>query len=346
VLEAAHALYPDAPVFTSIFAPAVFPQYRGWDIRVSFLDQLPFIHHHHQPFLPLYPLAFESLDLRGFDTIVSITSAFAHGVKIPRGARHICYCLTPARFLWNYADYVQREQIGRVAKIALPLVVGPLRGWDARAARRVNAFIAISRVVQKRIREFYERDSEIIYPPVDVESFPVSAARGDYFLILARLVPYKRIDLAVEAFNQLGLPLVIAGEGRDRARLQNLARGNVRFLGRVADEQARDLLAHARALVFPGEEDFGITPLEANAAGRPVIAFAGGGALDTIREGLNGVFFHAPTSEALAAAVWDFDDARFDAHAIRAYAEGFATRVFQERLARMVDRETGKQGNR
>jgi glycosyltransferase involved in cell wall biosynthesis len=338
VLEAAHEIFPDAPVFTSIYAPGAMPAaYRAWDIRASFLDRFPY-KRRQQIFLPLYPRAFEALNLRGYDTILSITSAFAHGVRVPNGSRHVSYCLTPARFLWNYADYVQREQIPAFARAVLPLLIPTLRDWDRRAAARVTQFIAISRAVQTRIRDCYGRDSTVVHPPVAVERFQPTDARGDFFLILSRLIPYKRIDLAVQAFNQLGLPLVIAGDGRDRARLQAMARDNIRFWGRVSDNASRDLLARCRAFIFPGEEDFGITPLEANAAGRPVIAYAGGGALDSIQEGVNGAFFRASSVESLIESVRAFDETRYDARALRAHAEKFGTRVFQEKLREVVER--------
>lgn len=333
VLEAAHDLFPDAPVFTSTYWPAAMPAaYRTWDIRVSFLDRLPLARGNQRLLLPFYPAAFESLDLHGYDTILSITSAFAHGVRVPPGGQHICYCLTPARFLWSYREYVERERIGRVPRVVLPLFIRSLRAWDRRAADRVTQFVAISEKVRARIAASYQRDSTIIYPPVDVDRFSVSNERGDFFLILSRLVPYKRIDLAVQAFNELGLPLVIAGDGRDRARLQEMAKPNVRFLGRVSDETGRDLLARCRAFLFPGEEDFGITPLEANACGKPVIAFAGGGALDSTVEGVTGEFFREPTAPSLAEVVRAFDENKYDPALIRNHAEKFGTPVFKEKL--------------
>ncbi len=344
VLEAAHALYPDAPVYTSIYDPATLPRaYRAWDIRVSFMNRLPFVYRHHQKFLPLYRYAFEAFDLRGYDVILSITSAFAHGVKKTNGARQLCYCLTPARFLWQYDEYARNEALSGAARALLPAVVTSLREWDRRAAARVDEFIAISREVQKRIRACYGRESNLIYPPVDVNLFRVAAPSevSDYFLIVSRLVPYKRIELAIEAFNQTGLPLVIAGDGRDRARLEALAKPNVKFLGRVSDAERLDLMARCRAFVFPGQEDFGITPLEANAAGRPVLAFGGGGALDTIVEGMNGMLFHAPRAEALSACLRAFDARAFDAARIRAHAEKFDTRVFQTMLREHVLRARG-----
>ncbi len=339
VLEAAHALFPDAPVYTSMYDPRVMPRaYRAWDIRVSFMDRLPFVYRRHQLFLPLYRYAFESFDLSAYDVVLSITSAFAHGIHKTPPTRHICYCLTPARFLWQYDEYVQHEAVNGTARKFLPALVSQLRAWDKRAASRVDEFIAISREVQNRIAACYGRASCIVYPPVDVTAFHLAPPQdlGDYFLIISRLIPYKRIDLAIEAFNQTGLPLVIAGDGRDRARLQARAQSNIKFLGRVSDEERLDLMARCNAFVFPGEEDFGITPLEANAAGRPVIAYGGGGALDTIVEGMNGTLFHAPTTEALIDTLQNFRASAFDPHQIRAHAEKFDTRVFQDALKQRI----------
>ncbi len=335
MLEAAHALYPDAPVYTSMYDPNAMPrEYRAWDIRVSFMDRLPFVHRRHQLYLPLYRYAFESFDLQAYDVILSITSAFAHGIKKRADARHLCYCLTPARFLWQYDEYVLHESVNGLARRFLPTIVSSLREWDRDAAARVDEFIAISRNVQNRIAACYGREACLIYPPVDVTAFQIAPPSdiGDYFLIISRLIPYKRIDLAIEAFNQTGLPLVIAGDGRDRARLQARAKSNIKFLGRVSDAERLALMARCKAFVFPGEEDFGITPLEANAAGRPVIAYSGGGALDTISEGMNGVLFHAPTTNALVECLKNFDASLFDPQQIRAHAEKFDTRVFQEAL--------------
>lgn len=339
MLEAAHALFPDAPVYTSMYDPAVMPpEYRTWDIRTSFMDKLPFVHRHHQLYLPLYRYAFESFDLRAYDVVLSITSAFAHGVHKGPSTRHICYCLTPARFLWQYDEYVTNESVNGAVRRFLPGVVSSLRAWDLRSADRVDEFIAISREVQKRIAAWYRRDACIIYPPVDVSAFHIAPPSdiGDYFLIISRLIPYKRIDLAIDAFNQTGLPLWIAGDGRDRARLQAQAKSNIKFLGRVSDSERLDLMARCKAFVFPGQEDFGITPLEANAAGRPVIAYSGGGALDTIIEGQNGVLFHVPTSSALIRCLQEFNVNIFNPQQIRAHAEQFDTRVFQDALKQRI----------
>jgi len=330
-------MYPQAPIFTSMFWPQAFPvAYRDWDIRPSFMDRLPLAHRHHQWFLALYPYAFEQFDLSAYDLVLSVTSAFAHGVITQARTLHICYCLTPARFLWDYHNYAERESLGRLVRLVLPLLLRNLRLWDRVAADRVDEFVAISQTVQQRIGKWYRRDSEIIHPPVDVQRIPLSHQKGDHYLIISRLVPYKRIDLAVKAFNELGLPLLIIGEGRDRARLEAMARPNVRFLGYVADKGLGDYLAGCRAFVFPGEEDFGIAPLEAQAAGRPVVAYAAGGALETVVEGQTGVFFREPEPVALAQAVRQLDDFPFDPAAIRQHALRFDRAEFERRLAGLI----------
>jgi len=337
VLEALVEMYPDAPIYTSMYAPEIMPiGYRAWDIRVTWMDRLPGIYRHHQVYLPLYPLAFQGLDLAGYDVILSNKSGFCHGVRAPHGAVHICYCLTPTRYIWNLRDYVQREQLPAIAGAILPPVIALLRRWDWAAAQRVHHFIAISTEVQARIKRYYGRESVIIPPPVDTSRFQPAARHDDYFLILSRLIPYKRIDLAVEAFNELGLPLVIAGDGRDRSRLQAMAKSNITFVGFVDDAHAADLIAHCRAFIFPGLEDFGIAPVQAQAAGRPVVAFAGGGALDTVQEGVTGLFFREPTPSSLADAIRRFDDRRFDPATIREFALQFDTRVFKRNLSALI----------
>ncbi len=342
VLEVLHGMFPQSPVYTSIYRPQAMPAaYRAWDIRTSFMQRLPLVTTRHQLFLPLYPLAFERMTLRAYDLVISDTSAFAHGVHTPPGTPHVCYCLTPARFLWDYEAYVQREQIGRLARAVLPLVIRWLRAWDRAAAQRVTHFVAISRLVAQRIKHCYGRDSAIIYPPLNTQAFAPAHSHDGYFLIVSRLVPYKRIDLAVQAFTRLGLPLRIIGDGRDRASLERMAGPTVRFLGRLPDEAVKEQLARCRAFVFPGEEDFGLAPLEAMASGRPVIAFAGGGALETVVDGVTGTFFGEPTVEALAATVESFDDTRFDPVAIRRHAEGYDQAVFTEKLRSFVKQKTG-----
>ncbi|MEA3407387.1 MAG: glycosyltransferase [Chloroflexota bacterium] len=340
VLEVIHGMYPQAPVYTSIYWPEALPEaYQEWDIRPSILNRLPFIKRSHQLFLPLYPLGFESLDLRGYDVVLSVTSAFGHGVITTEHTRHVCYCLTPARFLWNYHAYIEREGISRLGRLALTPFLKSLRQWDRLAADRVDEFVAISRTVRKRIRKYYRRESQVIYPPVRVDSSVPLQEPEDYFLIVSRLVPYKRIDIAVRAFNALGLPLRVIGEGRDRKALENMAGPNVTFLGYIPDDgEVRRQMARCRALIFPGEEDFGLTPLEAISVGRPVIAYGAGGALDTIKEGETGLFFHRPTADALAEAVREFSDYDFDPQHLRHQAQQYGVPRFKRELSQFLEK--------
>jgi glycosyltransferase involved in cell wall biosynthesis len=339
VLEVLLDLFPGAPVYTSIYWPERMPPaYRQWDIRTTWVDRLPGVHRHHQPFLPLYPLAFGGLTLRGYDLVISNKSAFCLGVHTSPGTRHLCYCLTPTRFIWDFDGYVAREQMGRSARWLVKPLLGWLRRWERRAADRVSSFVAISGEVKGRIQRFYGRESDVVHPPVNTGRFAPAGDHEGFFLIVSRLIPYKRIDLAVRAFSELGLPLWIAGEGRDRASLEDAAGPTIRFLGRVTDADLPGLVARCRAFVFPGLEDFGIAPVEAMAAGRPVIAYAGGGALESVVEGITGKLFAEQTPDSLAGAVRGFRDSDYDPAAIRAHAQKFDSRVFKARLRALVDR--------
>ena len=342
VLEVLAEMFPEAPVYTSMYWPeAMPPAYRRWDIRTTWMDHLPGVHRHHQPYLLLYPLAFGGLELNGYDLVISNKSAFCLGVRTSPETRHICYCLTPTRFVWDYEAYVSREQVAGVARNLVRPFLGRLQGWERAAADRVDAFVAISNAVQGRVRRLYDRESEIIYPPVDTgRFFPTSEGDHDeYFLIISRLVPYKRIDLAVRAFTESGLPLWIGGSGRDRASLEALAGPNIHFLGRVPDQELGRLMARCRAFVFPGLEDFGIAPVQAMAAGRPVIAYAGGGALDYVIDGVTGTFFHEQSPASLSEAVRRFGEMSFDSATIRTHAENFDTRVFKASLLAFVEEQ-------
>lgn len=348
VLEELVALFPAAPVYTSIYAPARMPPaYRAWPIHTSFMQRLPGIAGHHQHYLPLYPLAFGRMDLSGYDLVVSNKSGFCHGVQTarpqsPQRAVHVCYCLTPTRFLWLYDQYREREQIGPGQDLALRPLLALLRRWDWAAAQRVDHFVAISRVVQERIRRIYGRASVVVHPPVDTDFFtpaPGPLRPGDYFLIVSRLIPYKRIDLAVEAFKRLPhARLVIVGEGRDLAALQAQAGPNVQFLGRQSRERIRELLRGCKAFLFPGLEDFGIAPVEAMAVGRPVVAYGGGGALDTVVPGVTGELFAEQTAASLAQVLADFDPARYAAGDCRGQAERFNVAAFRRNLLDVLDR--------
>lgn len=342
VLETLVGLYPGAPVYTSMYAPKKMPsQYREWDIRTTFMQRLPGVTTHHQAYLPIYPLAFSRVDLRGYDLILSNKSGFCHGVPVPPGATHICYCLAPTRFLWQYEAYRQREALGAAVDMILKPVITLLRQWDYAAAQRVHHFIAISTEIQERIRRYYNRESTIICPPVDISRFrPAGEPPGNYFLAGGRLIPYKRTDLAVRACSELGLRLLVFGDGRDRAALERLAGPTVTFLGRVPWDELARLYAGARAFIFPGLEDFGIAPLEAQAAGRPVVAFRGGGALDTVLPGRTGEFFTEQAVESLVAVLASFDPAAYDPAACRANAELFRTERFEAELRAFIEKQT------
>lgn len=332
VLEALHALFPEAPVYTSIYdADAMPDHYRSWDIRTSFMQHLPGWRRWFRHYFLLYPSAFESFDLRDFDMIISSSSAYAKGI-IPRpGALHLCYCHTPMRFAWRTDDYVRRESIEGLPAAFLPLLLTYVRMWDISTIPRIDGFIANSQEVAQRIERYYGRQAIVIPPPVDLPPFD-DAPPGEYYLAGGRLIPYKRLSLAVEAFNHLGLPLKIFGNGRDRARLEALAGPNIEFVGWVDEQERRRLFAGCRGFIFPGEEDFGITALEAMAMGRPVIAYGAAGALETILDGVTGRFFAQPTAAALAAAVATSRCDNYEAQAIRSHAERFS----QERFLQQV----------
>lgn len=340
VLEHLHALYPSAPIHTSMYWREGLPaSYRSWEIRTTWMDRLPGIYRHHQRYFPLYALAFARLDLRGAgDLVLTNKSGFCHGVRtgdVPQ----LCYCLAPTRYVWEFDAYAARESLPASLRLALRPLVALLRRWDYAAAQRETThFVAISREIRARIRRYYDRDSVIVHPPADVGRLRPAPAHDDYYLIVSRLIPYKRIDLAVEAFNRLGRRLLIAGTGRDREALEALAGPNVEFLGYVPDAEVGELYARCRAFIFPGREDFGITPLEAQAAGRPVIAYGAGGALDTVVEGETGTFFHEPTAEALAEAVARFDAGAVDPLACRANAERFGPERFARELRAVVEK--------
>lgn len=339
VLETLVSMFPGSPIHTSIYWREGMPDgYRSWPIRTTWMDQLPGIYEHHQPYLPFYPMAFSGLDLSDYDLVLSNKSGFCHGVRTG-SALHICYCLAPTRYVWDFEAYAAREALSGAVKLALRPMIAALRRWDYRAAQRVDHFVAISKEIRTRIRRSYGREATVIHPPVDTDCFQPAEMQEDYYLIVSRLVPYKRIDLAVRAFNLLKRPLVIAGEGRDRDALEALAGPTVSFLGYVPDEELPQLFARCRAYVLPGVEDFCIAPVQAQAAGRPVIAFRGGGALDTVLEGVTGTLFDRRTPEALAETVRNFDPEAIDPQRCRANAGRFDVAVFREELSRFIEEQ-------
>lgn len=340
VLDTLVRLYPQAPLYTSIYAPELMPpHYQQWDIRTLWINRMPGIHAHHQPYLPLYPAAWGGLDLSAYDVVLSNKSGFCHGFQYSGNTLHICYCLAPTRYVWQLDGYIAREGISKPIEMALRPVIAALRRWDYAAAQRVNHFIAISTDIQQRIKQYYGRDSVIIFPPVDTTRFqPVAPSEvEDYYLIVSRLIPYKRIDLAVQAATRLGVKLKIGGKGRDLERLKAMAGPTVEFLGYVPDEQLPRLMARCKAFLFPGLEDFGITPVQAQATGRPVIAYASGGALDTVIPGKTGELFHEMTVDSLASVMQTFDASHYHSDTVRAHALQFDTQVFNREMTGFVE---------
>lgn len=333
-----HSTFPDAPIFTSAVRPRGLPAgLAGADIRTSYLQRAPFIERAYRAYLPLYPSAFNRLPLDSFPLVLASSSAWAHTVST-RG-RLIVYCHTPPRFLWQAPRYLERESsavratVGAIA--GQPLQA--LRRRDFAAAQRVHTFIANSRAVATRIERFYGRSAEVVPPPVETERFRPGPVE-DYALVVARLQPYKQIELAIEACEQLELPLRVVGEGPARDALAEHARGHTTFLGRLPDAEVARLVASARVLITPGEEDFGIAILEANAGGCPVVAYAAGGALETVEDGTTGILFGEPTPESLAEALGRALSHDWDRDRLVAHAGQFGQARFRKQIRAVVER--------
>jgi glycosyltransferase involved in cell wall biosynthesis len=338
VVEVLHDMFPQAPVYTSVYDAHAMPAaYRDWDIRTSFIQRFLVGPALYRAALLLYPMAFESFDLSGYDLVISSSSSFAKGVLTRPETVHVCYTHTPMRYAWQMRGYVENERLSRVARAILAPSLHYLRTWDAVAASRVDHYIANSSVVAERIRKYYRRESHIICPPVETTRFKPRSEASDYYVVVSRLIPYKRLDLAVSAFSHLGLPLKVVGTGRQAQALRRLAGPTIEFMGFVDDGALPELVAGAKALVMPGEEDFGIAPVEANACGRPVIAYAAGGALDSQVDGVTGVLFNQPTVESLCAAIKRFEASRFDSEAIRRNAQSFDKAVFRQRISEFLE---------
>ena len=331
VAEEIHAIFPSSTLVTTVDI-----QDRP-GIVTSWLRHLPITEKNHRLFFLLFPLAVETLDLTEYDLIISSTSGYAKGVRKRKDAIHICYCHTPMRWVWRYGAYAERESFGGFTRLILPPLLGLLKRWDLAASRRPDYYIANSQVVADRIKRFYGRDSVVIPPPIDTTRFSEAEADGDFYLILSRLAAYKRLDLAVEACKRLGRRLVVIGDGPARRDLEKMAGPNTEFLGRAADDVVSKYASRCKALIFPGEEDFGMTPLEINAAGRPVIAYRAGGACETVIENKTGVFFDQQQPESLMAAIENFEHISWNRDAIRKHAENFDTEVFAGSIRRFVE---------
>jgi len=345
VLETMHDMFPTAPVYTSIYDPRAMPaSLATWDIRTSFIQRLPLARRAFRALLPLYPLAFEQFDLRGYDLVISSSSSWAKGVITTPETVHVCYCHAPMRYCWD-VYYEEMPRRSPLLRGPLAAIISLLRLWDVDGANRVDRFVANSDFVAAKIRKYYRRDAVVVHPPVDTSFFRPGNEDGDFFLIVSRLRPYKRIDLAVDAFNRLGLPLKIVGVGEEKARLQRMARENVEFLGFVPRERLRDLMAGCRALVVPGKEDFGLAPVEAMACGRPVVAYAAGGVLETVIDGMTGVLFAEQSAASLEVAVQRCLTMPRDLAALRQHAQAFDVLCFKRGLGDAIAAAWQGRGN-
>lgn len=337
VLETLCNGFPEAPLFTLIHNPAaVSDTINAHPITTSWLQAVPGIMQHYRFFLALFPSAIERMNVPRADLLISTSHCIAKGIRPKPGTKHICYCFTPMRYVWTfYREYFSGNPIKTL--MARPLLPA-LRAWDRQSAQRVDRFVAISKHVQKRIKDFYGRESDLVYPPVPIDQWTPGPDSHDTFdLIVSALVPYKRVDLAVSAYTRLGYPLKIVGTGSEWKRLHNLAGPNVEFLGRQPDEKLLDLYRACRMLIFPGEEDFGIVPLEAQACGRPVVAYRKGGALETVDENVSGIFFNEQTEDSLLDAVKQCIASSWNRTAIRANAEKFNTENFIRGLSDIIN---------
>jgi glycosyltransferase involved in cell wall biosynthesis len=300
------------------------------------MQSMPLMKQHYRLYFMLYPLAVRSLDLSAYDLVVSSSSGYAKGVRSSRDAIHVCYCHTPMRWVWSFDSYSSRETMGMAKRLLLPPLIGALREWDKAASSAPDHFVANSKTVAERIERAYGRTAEVIHPPIDVNRFGASNEQEDYYLVLARLISYKRLDLAVEACTKLGRRLMVIGDGPDRARLMEKAGPTVTFLNRLSDEEVEHYAARCRALIFPGEEDFGMAPLEIAAAGRPTIAYRAGGAVETIIDSVTGIFFDRQDADSLAEAIQRFERQDWSSRTLRRHAESFGIEVFQSKFRQFL----------
>ena len=342
VVLALTELFPEAPIYTSVYNPGKTPAFRDKKVITSFLQNWPFAKTKHQLYPTLRPLAFESFDFSEYDLVISSSSAEAKGILTKPDTKHICYCHTPTRYYWSdYHAYLNRLQFGilnpLVRKI-MPRTISKMRIWDRLAAERVDHFVANSAYVAARIKKYYRKEATIIHPPCDTENLKPGGQVQDYFLVVSRLIPYKRVDLIVAAFNQLGWPLKIAGTGPDEKSLKKLAKPNIEFLGQVSGKEKVKLYQECQALVFAAEEDFGIVPVEAMACGRPVIAYGKGGVTESVIDGKTGLFFAEQTIKSLLTTLQRFKQAQFDSGTIRKQAEKFSKERFKREILELVDR--------
>lgn len=346
VVDAFLELFPKAPVFTTVWdKEKTQHKYDQFEIRPSFIQKMPWGIKNYKWYLPLMPLAIESFNLKDYDLIISSCSALVKGFKTNRNQIHICYCHTPARFLWiDSENYIQNAPIPWFIRPLMPIDLYFLRRWDAKASQRPDFYIANSKNTQDRIKIYYHKDSEVIYPPIDANKYHIAKEIGNYFIIASRMEPYKKVDLAIKAFNKIKRQLKVVGSGSKKEDLKELAGPTIEFTGRLSDEELADAYAKAQAFIFPPDEDFGLTPLESMASGRPVIAFRKGGALETVVEGVTGEFFYPQTVSALATAVSNFKLQKFNPQKIREHAKKFDKEIFKNKIMLYIKEALIKKG--
>ncbi len=344
VLAAMQEMFPDAPTFTLVYDPhRSHPQFRGRKIKTSFIDGLPLAHPAYQWYLPLMPMAIEHFDLNGFDIVLSSSISFAKGAIAAPGSTHICYCHTPTRFLWQERlSYLSDLPQPRAVRALLPPLLHHLRQWDRLAAERPDVILTNSAISRERIKRYYGRDAEVIYPPVDTKSIPIATDPGEFWLAGGRLVGYKRFDLVVKAFAKLHMPLKIFGIGPEMKKLRAIAGSETEFLGQISDIDKAHLYGRAIGFISPQIEDFGITMVEAMAAGRPVLTFGRGGGKESVIDGVTGIHLESQTWEDIGDAVIRFDPSRFDPATIRAHAETFSTERFKAQLMNAITHATAR----
>ena len=333
VAETMARVFPQADVLTTVKVPSRLSSFLATrKIRTTWMQALPKLDCWYRYYAPAYPFAVRSTPTQRYSLLITSCFGFAKGLRRSPNAVHICYCHTPPRWLWRASDYAAREQWQPVVRLALHVFTHFVRRWDLFAAQQPDVFVANSTVVQERLFCYYGREATVLHPPIDVTRFQPVDVVEDHYLVVSRLVAYKRIDLAVEACNRLGRKLKIIGDGPDRERLKRLAGPTIEFLGRLPDEEVEWHLARCRALLFPGEEDFGLTPLEANASGRPVVAYGVGGALETVVDGQTGVLFGETTPDAMADAMLRLESLTFDSQTLRQHASAFDAGIFAKGL--------------
>lgn len=340
-LEVLCELYPDAPIYTLLHNKgAMSPLIESKKIVTSFINSLPQKETKYRSYLPLFPTAIEQFDFSEYDLVISTSHAVAKGAKVRNNALHICYCHTPMRYVWEmYDEYFGKGKAGIVTRAAMKMVRPYLQQWDVKSANRVHYYIANSENVRKRIQRYYNRDAAVIFPPVDTEQFTLSTNDNGYYLMVTALVPYKRVDLAVHLFNDLGQKLLIVGKGTETEKLKSIAKSNIEFLGWRSDEQLTQLYAGCKALIFPGEEDFGIVPLEAMACGKPVIAFGKGGALETVVSEKTGIFFNEQTEESLRSAIQKANSIAFNPAEIRKHSLQFSRHIYKQKMKEFIEQK-------